>query len=347
MRLAYFEDWIDRIALEVLNGATDLVEPVRLSFSAPDDEIWEALKGVHGLQCRTKTELPEKWYATQDLIDRCPNLLALSSTGAGYDMIDVPACSERGILVVNNSGTNSVSVAQHVMGQMLTLSKQIAQADKAMRRVAEVDRFNFVGAELTDKTLGIIGLGNIGRRVAAYAQTFGMDVIAYDPYLEPVDFVERNARPAELGVLFRDADFISVNCPLTDETRAMIGAKAFKLMKPSAYFVTTARGGIVDEAALSAALKLGELRGAAVDVFEVEPTGAAHPLAAHENVLLSPHNAGVTEEANLNMARYGAEQWITIMKGGRPPRLINPEAWDRYIERFEWIVGRPVSSAVS
>ena len=254
-------------------------------------------------------------------------------------MIDVAACTAAGVLVVNNSGANAVSVAQHAMGQMLCLMKQIAQTDKAMRRDPAVDRQEFVGMELTGKTLGIIGLGNIGRRVAAYAHPFGMDVIAFDPYLRDKDFTERGAQRVSFNEVFERSDVISLHCPLTAETRHMIGRAEFQAMKPSAYFQTTARGGIVDEAALVDALNAGEIAGAAVDVLEDEPNGSGHPLSKFENVLLSPHNAGITHECNYNMAKAAAEQWQAIFSGARPPRLVNPEAWPAYQARYQRITG--------
>lgn len=343
-KLVYFENWMDPVAEEIL-GAAPEVDLVRLSFDGPEADNWAALEQAHGYQFRPKTELQQPWFGTRELLERCPNLLAVSSTGAGYDMIDADACTDLGIMVVNNSGSNSVSVAQHVLGQMLALSKQIAQTDKAMRRDAAVDRFDFVGSELTGKTLGIVGLGNIGRRVSAYAAVFGMTVIAYDPYITEDDFRERGATPVDFDKLFREADFVSLNCPLTDETRGMIDARAFGMMKPSAYFITTARGGIHDEDALVAALAEGRIRGAGVDVFVKEPTGRDHPLTRFENVLLSPHNAGITFECNYGMAKNGAEQWLEILRGNRPPRLKNPEVWERYKERYARIVGRPLAAA--
>lgn len=342
--LAYFQNFMDPVALDVLAGAPDITTR-RLEFDADPATTWGLLGQVHGCQFLPTNETPKRWYPTREFLERCPNLLAVASTGAGYDMIDVAACTDLGIMVVNNSGANSVSVAQHVLGMALALSKEIAQPDKAIRKTAKVNRLDFVGEELTGKVMGIVGLGNIGRLVAGYAKVFGCRVIAYDPYITDADFAERGAEKADFETLFRESDFVSINCPLNDETRGMVGDRAFGLMKPTAYFITTARGGIADEPALVTALREKRIRGAGLDVFVTEPTGSAtNPFIEFDNVLLSPHTAGVTKEANYNMAKATAEQWLVILNGGRPPRLKNPAVWERYTERYARIMGQAVAA---
>ncbi|PIW28564.1 MAG: 3-phosphoglycerate dehydrogenase [Rhodospirillales bacterium CG15_BIG_FIL_POST_REV_8_21_14_020_66_15] len=341
--LVYFEKWMDPVALDVLAPEADIAVE-RLRFEGDDTAAWTALERAHGYQLMPSTETPRRWFPTRDLIVRCPNLLAISSTGAGYDMVDVAACTEHGVMVVNNSGANSVSVAQHVMGMALALSKQIAQTDKAIRRDAAVDRFEYIGEELTGKVVGIVGLGNIGRLVSAYMKPFGARVIACDPYISDADFAERGAEKVDFETLFREADIVSINCPLTAETRGMVDARAFSQMKPTAYFITTARGGIHDEEALATALKENRIRGAGLDVFATEPTGKDNLFGGFDNVLMSPHNAGVTKQCNYNMAKSAAEQWVAIFRGEKPPRLKNPEVWEHYTERYERIVGRAVAA---
>jgi len=236
-------------------------------------------------------------------------------------------------------------VAQHVLGVMLALSKQIVQADKRMRRDAGGwTRWDYKGKELTGRTLGIVGLGNVGRRVSALAAAFGMRVIAYDPYIADEDFRQRGAARASLEGVFRDADFVSINCPLSEETRGMVGARLYALMKPTAYFITTARGGIHDEMALANALAEGRIAGAGLDVFDPEPPPLDHPLLKFDNVVVSPHNGGATDDCTYKMAVYAADQWMTILRGLRPPRLINPEAWPRYRERFQRLFGVPADA---
>ena len=343
-RLVYFENWMDPVAERMLKGDKG-ISLERLRFADAPESNWRAMEAAHGYQLLAGYEIREPFVPKRPLIARCPNLLAISTTGAGYDIVDVDACTKAGVLVVNQSGANSESVAQHVLGMMLALSKQIVQADKRMRRDAGGwTRWDYQGKELTGRTLGIVGLGNVGRRVAALGAVFGMRVVACDPYITDANFRERGAERVNLEDVFRDADFVSINCPLSDETRGMVGARLYALMKPTAYFITTARGGIHDEIALAKALAEGRVAGAGLDVFDPEPPPLDHPLLKFDNVVVSPHNAGVTDDCTYNMAVYAADQWMTIFKGLRPPRLINPEAWPRYRERFQRIFGVPVDA---
>ena len=340
INLVCFEKWMDSVGEDIINGA-DGIDLQMLSFANPEDGNWEALVAAHGYQLLPTYEIQEPFFPKKPLIDRCPNLLAFSVTGAGYDMIDVDACTEAGILVVNQTGANAVSVAQHVLGMMLVLSKQIVQGDRQMRRgPGDWGRWDFKGKELTGRTIGIIGLGNVGRQVAALTGgVFGMKVLAYDPYITDQDFKDRGAEAAGFDDIFRQSDFVSVNCPLTEETANMIGDAQYRMMKPTAYFITTARGGIQDEAALARVLSEDLIAGAGVDVFDPEPPPADHPLMVFDNVIISPHVAGITDDCLYNMAEYAAHQWLAIFKGERPPRLINPEAWPKYRDRFKAIIG--------
>jgi D-3-phosphoglycerate dehydrogenase len=224
---------------------------------------------------------------------------------------------------------------------MLTLAKQIIQSNCAIRRASrDWTRWDYKGQELTGRTVGIIGLGNAGRRVAQLcAGMFGMRVIAYDPLIEPENFVERGAESVDLETVMAVADFVSVNCPLTKFSRGMIGAAEFAKMKPSAYFISTARGGIHDEVVLAEVLAKRRIAGAGLDVFIEEPPPAAHPLLDFENVVVSPHNAGVTVDSGLNAAKAAAEQWAVIFAGERPRRLVNPDAWDGFVGRYQALFG--------
>ncbi|MDP6788101.1 MAG: hydroxyacid dehydrogenase [Rhodospirillales bacterium] len=342
-RLVFFESWMDPAAERLLGERSD-IELSGLSFSRPAEENWPELERAHGYHVLPNGELREPFFADRRLIARCPHLLAITSTGAGYDMIDVDACTEAGILVSNQTGANKEAVAQHVLGMMLGLTKRIIQADRALRRDRAWDRMDYTGQELIGKTVGIIGVGNIGTQVSRLCGgLFGMSVVGYDPYLTAQEFAERGAEPVQLEALLRDADFVSVNCPLTAETRGMIGADAFASMKPSAYFITTARGGIHDEVALVSALDQELISGAGVDVWLTEPPPLDHPLLAFDNVLATPHIAGITQEARYNMAIGAAWQWVAIFQGERPLRLVNPQAWPRFADRFEGLFG-PVAA---
>ena len=341
-RLVFFEWWFDPVAERILRARPE-IDLVRLEYAAPAERNWEAFRGAHGYQIAPRTELHEPWFGDRALIARCPDLLAISSTGAGYDMVDVDACTEAGIIVVNQSGTNKEAVAEHALGMMLCLAKQIAQADRAMRRDRKWDRSDFTGKELRGKTVGIVGLGQIGTRTAELCRgLFGMRVLAYDPYLTEAQCRARGAEQVGFEALLREADFVSVHCPRTAETLGMFGLREFGLMKPTAYFISTARGGIHKEDELAEALERKLIAGAGLDVFWEEPPPLDHPLLRFDNVIATPHHAGITDEARHAMAEAAALQWIEIFAGRRPPRLVNPEAWPRYAERFERILGARV-----
>jgi len=242
--------------------------------------------------------------------------------------------------VCNQSGANKEAVAEHAMGLMLAISKKIMETDRAMRRVRDIERFRYVGTELLGKTVGIVGLGNIGARVAEICKlAFRMTVLAYDPYLTREKMASRHAEKVELQDLLRRADYVTMHCPRTDETFGMIGYDQLAQMKPSAFFINTARGGIYKEDDLARALRERKIAGAGIDVFLEEPPPTDHPLMAFDNVILTPHNAGSTHESHANVAIYASEQWIDIFDGKVPPRLINPAAWPKYAERFERILG--------
>jgi D-3-phosphoglycerate dehydrogenase len=269
-----------------------------------------------------------------------PNLLVVSTSGAGYDTVDVKDCTDAGVLVVNQTGGNAEAVAAHVVAMMLTLSKQIIQTDHALRRGTMRDRAAFIGNDVQGRTIGVVGFGNVGRRVAELCRgLFGMRVIAFDPYLDADTIAAHGAAKVTLDELLQRADFVSVNCPLDDGTRGMIGAREFALMQPHAYFITTARGFIHDERALAEALRSKQIAGAGIDVWDKEPPPPDHPLLQFDNVIASPHTAGVTREARANMGRIAAEQFIMTLDGKRPPRIVNPQVWPAYARRFEQTFG--------
>ena len=344
-KLCLFERWTDPVGQKHLDQHSAGTEVSMLSFADGAESNWMGLQSAHGYQLLPSTETPEMFYPDKSLLMRCPDLLAVSSAGAGYDMVDVDAGTKAGVLVFNQSGANSESVVQHALGMMLTLCKNMIQSDRAIHHPERNwTRMDYVGSELTGRTLGIVGLGNIGRRLSAICgSVFNMRVIAYDPYITDQDFVERGAEKVSLGTVMSEADFVSIHCPLTEETTNMIGARQFEVMKPGAYFISTARGGIHDEGALEQVIASGLLAGAGLDVFAEEPPAHNHPLMAYPNVIVSPHNAGITSDCLHNMALSQAEQWCDVFAGLRPRLLINPEAWDLFGERYGRIFGAPVS----
>jgi len=299
------------------------------------------LAAAHAYQTSsTRDELVRHYHTGAELLQNTPNLLIVSTNGAGYDTVDVKVCTERGILVVNQSGGNAESVAEHVLGMLLSLCKRVVECDRALRAGVLTDRGDFIGREAHGKTIGIIGIGNVGRRVAELCRgLFGMEVLAYDPYVDAEETRRRGGRKVELDELLRSADFVSINCPLTEETRGMIGAREYARMKPSAYFITTARGFIHDEAALEAALRDKTIAGAGLDVWGKEPPAAAHPLLKFDNVIVTAHTAGVTREARANMGRIAAEQTLDALDGKPVTRIVNPQVWPDYAKRFERAFG--------
>jgi D-3-phosphoglycerate dehydrogenase len=343
-RLAYFDQWTDPVAGDVL--ATDGgVDVVRLEITGAVDATWAGLERAHGYQSLIRTELArnpgvaEQWICGPALLERCPDLLAVCSAGAGYDIIDVDACTAAGVIVCNNSGPGREAVAEHALGFMLALAKKIVVADRVVRRERVQDRAGLRGSELLGKTLGIVGVGAIGGRLIELCAPFAMEVLAYDPYLSADDARARGAEKVELDELLERSDFVQLNCPLTAETEGLIGRAELARMKPTAFFITTARGPVHDEAALYDALVSGAIAGAGIDVFHDEPPDPSHPLLTLDNVVASPHTAGITDEATRHIALATAEQWLTIFAGKVPPRLLNPHAWPEYRDRFEARLG--------
>lgn len=346
-RLVYFENFVDPVAEKVL-GARDDIELTQLRYAGDIDANWAALEAAHGYHIAPRGDLKKPWFGDAALLKRCANLLAICSTGAGYDMVDVEACTKAGVIVCSQSGTNKEAVAEHALGLMLSLSKKIALTDRLLRRGATVDRYVHRGNDLTGKTVGLVGIGQIGTRCAELCgNLFSMNVLAYDPYLSAKDVAARGARKVDFNELLETSDFVSVHCPRNSETLGMFGREAFARMKKSAYFITTARGGIADEQDLAVALKQGVIAGAGVDVFLEEPPPPTHPLLQLDNVIVTPHSAGVTDEALYEMAASAAAQWITLLTGGVPPRLVNPEAWPLYRSRFKERIGKEPSPLLS
>ncbi len=313
----------------------------KLENETADEVARPIMAAAHAYQIGSaRDELKPRFYVQRELLARMPNLLIVSTNGAGFDTVNVKDCTDAGVLVVNQTGGNAEAVATHVLAMVLMLSKQIIQTNHALRRGTMHDRGVFMGNDVKGRTIGIVGIGNVGRRVAELCRSlFGMQVIACDPYLDEQTIAARGAAKVTLDELLRRADFVSINCPLDEGTRGMIGAREFALMQPHAYFITTARGFIHDERALAEALRSKQIAGAGLDVWDKEPPAAAHPLLQFDNVIASPHTAGMTREARANMGRIAAEQLVMTLDGKRPPRIVNPQVWPAYAERFEQTFG--------
>jgi len=339
MRVVRSDLWIDPVFNELFREREGVTLDV-FARHGPEDAAWPLLQRAHVYHVSAaKDELPRRWHVTEDLLQRCPNLLCVSSSGAGYDTIDVPACTRAGIIVVNQAGGNAASVAEQTFGLMLGVSRRMLECDRRMRRELGFSREAVMGHEIRGKTLGIVGIGHAGTRVAALAGAFGMEVIATDPLLDPAEIMRRGARPVPFEQLLAQSDVVSLHCPRDASTLKMMNAGAFARMKPGAIFITTARGGIHDEVALEAALASGHLAGAGLDVWDREPPPLDHPLLQRDNVYATYHTAGVTHEARRNVAAISAEQILHVLGGGQPPRLLNPQAWPAFQERFAALAG--------
>ena len=339
-----FNQWYNPVMAERFEREPD-IELKTVDRDGPEENVWPDLSRAHAFQVSSaKDELPRRWFVTAELLDRCPKLLCVSSNGAGYDTVDVPACTKAGVLVVNQAGGNAQSVAEHAIGLMLDVTRRISENDRLLRAERGFSREDIMGHEMSGKVVGVVGIGHIGTRVARLARAFDMTVLAIDPYLTEEEIARRGATAVTMDELLARSDFVSLHCPRDKDTMNMMDAKAFAKMKKGAMFITTARGGIHSEAALLEALQSGHLSGAGLDVWDKEPPPLDHPLLNLKNVVATYHTAGVTHEARRNMALFAAEQIVGILKGGRPPRLINPEAWPAYAKRFEAIMGTPVQT---
>jgi len=330
--------WIDKSFDQRLSLEKDIalgVFQVRGETQAALDELTKA--HVYHISA-AKDELPTQWFARAELLARCPDLLCVSSSGAGYDTVDVAACTAAGVAVVNQAGGNAVSVAEHTLALILGVSRRMIEGDRRLRREIGYAREDVMGHEIRGKTLGIVGIGHTGTRVATLARAFGMDVLATDPFLSSEEIERRGATAVSFDDILSQSDFVSLHCPRDASTMRMMNADAFARMKKGSIFVTTARGGIHDEEALTQALQSGHLAGAGIDVWDQEPPPLNHPLLAMDNVFATYHVAGVTHESRRNIATIAAEQIADLLAGGRPARLVNPEVWPEFLKRRESIL---------
>jgi D-3-phosphoglycerate dehydrogenase len=276
-----------------LLSATPEIEVVDVAGKA--GELDKVIAGAHALIVRSETRV------TASLMARAPHLRVVARAGTGVDTIDVQAATRRGVAVMNAPGANTVSAGEHAMGLLLSLVRRISDAAAAMR-AGQWDRKKFEGTELRGKTIGIVGLGRIGGHVAQLARAFGMQVVGHDPYLPPERASELHVRLLPLDQLLRTADVVTLHVALTDQTHHLIDANRLKLMKPTAVLINTARGELVDEGALADAIKEKRIGGAALDVFSVEPLPADSPLRGLDRVILTPHLAASTSEAQERVA---------------------------------------------
>lgn len=267
---------------------------------------------------------------TERLMASCPRLKVIGRYGVGLDTVDLPAATRLGIPVVHAPGANADSVAEHAMMLMLCCVKKTLLFDQTTRR-GEWRGEHYRGiTELKGATLGIVGVGNIGRRVAHLARGFGMTVLGYDPYVARDELERREVEPVtNLADLLTRADIVTCHTPLTPETHHLINEKTIARMKDGAIFINTSRGQVQDERALFEALTRGKLRAAGLDVWEEEPTPVDNPLLNLPNVVCTPHVAGVSETANRSIAVTVASEILRVLRGEKPQVLGNPDLWPR------------------
>lgn len=337
-RVVRLDLWIDGAFDARLAQEPDIALSVG-ACAGPPAQVWPLLERAHVYHVSAaKDELPRHWFVDEALLARCPALLCASSGGAGYDTVDVAACTRAGVAVVNQAGANAVSVAEHAFGLMLAVSRRIAESDRRLRGERGYAREDLMGREISGKVLGLVGLGHIGTQAARIARGFDMTVLASDPLLDPAEIAARGATAVDLDTLLGASDVVSLHCPRQRDTLNLMGAREFSLMKRGAIFVSTARGGIHDEAALYEALRCDHLGGAGLDVWQTEPPPLDAPLLTLPNVVATFHTGGVSHEARRNVAAMAADQIVTLLSGRRPPRLVNPEVWPAWTERYKTVI---------
>ena len=259
-------------------------------------------------------------------LERCPDLKVIAKHGVGVDNIDCAAATARGIPVVYTPKANANAVAEHTIGLMLALARHVVGASVALRDGRFADRGRFIGVELAGKTLGVVGLGRIGSRVAEIAAAgLAMKVRAYDPYLAPNAYTGPTERAASLDELLGAADFLTLHVGLSPETRHLIDDRRIAKLKPGCRLINTSRGAVIDQRALIRGLEEGRIAGAALDVFEEEPVAADHPLCRAPNLLLTPHIASSSRESMDRMATDAARGVLDVLQGRTPADLANPD----------------------
>lgn len=308
------------LGLSVLEGEPR-IEHAALAAHGPEIGP-EQIAGAQGVIVLTPS-------VTARTVAQSDDLLAIGRFGVGFDAVDVAACTEADVAVFITAGAVDYSVAEATIAWMLALTHHVRAKDSLVRRGDWDERSKWMGSELRDRTLGVVGLGGIGRKLVELLKGFGMKPpLAFDPYVDPVLAVEAGVRLAGLDEVLIAADFVSIHCPLTDQTRGLIGAPELGLMKPDAYLINTSRGGIVDEDALFDALLDGRIAGAGIDVFADEPVVRPHRFAQFDNVLLAPHCIAWTEELFRDIGRTVCRGMLDVAYGRRPRGVLNPQVFD-------------------
>ena len=316
----------ESIAEEGMDVLRDCAE-VDIRLGLKPEELLALIGDYDALVVRSQTKV------SAEVIDAGKKLQVIARAGVGIDNIDVATATRRGIVVGNAPTSNTISAAEHTIALMLALARHIPQANAALRS-GVWKRDDFMGIEVRDKTLGIIGLGSVGSEVARRARGLEMKLIAHDPFISEETARELGVSLVDLDTLLAESDFISVHAPLNDQTRHMIDETALRKMKPTAILVNTARGGVVDTEALYKALKEGWINSAGLDVHETEPVPKDYPLFELDNVVISDHAGWYSEESIAELQRGAAEAVVAVLSGGWPKFLVNPEV--KEIARRKW-----------
>jgi D-3-phosphoglycerate dehydrogenase / 2-oxoglutarate reductase len=302
----FVADDVSESGLQPLRDAGFVVEK-RPGLSPVD--LAAALSDCTGLVVRSETKV------TSELMEKAPQLRVIGRAGVGVDNIDVPAATVRGVVVMNAPDGNTITTAEHTIALLVALARRIPQANSSLK-FGRWERKKFIGVELQGKTLGIIGLGRIGRVVATRARALGMSIIAYDPFIAPDQARDLEIELATLDDVYASADFLTVHTPLTPETRGLIDKEVLAKMKRGARIINCARGGLIDEDALYEAIQSGAIAGAAIDVFTQEPPPVDHPLLMLDEVIATPHLGASTTEAQEGVAFTVAEQMRDFLLTG-------------------------------
>ena len=298
-------DPIDKAGIEILSQVAQVDQLVGLS----NDELKKIIGNYEALMIRSGTQV------TSDVIEAAENLRIIGRAGVGVDNVDVPSATKKGVLVVNSPGGNTIAAAEHALALLLSLARHIPQAHSSMMN-GKWDRKKYVGNELYKKVLGVVGLGKIGSHVAKVAVAMGMEVIAYDPFISSERAQQMQVKLLDIDDVFKSSDFITLHLPRTKETENLVNSDLLGKMKSNSRIVNCARGGIVDEKALSEALKNGVIQGAALDVYSSEPLSSnSELLSVNEHLILTPHLGASTQEAQENVAIDVAEQIRDVLLG--------------------------------
>ena len=266
------------------------------------------------------------------IIDKGKKLQVIACHSSGFDLVDVAYATEKGICVTHTPGANARSVAEFVVCLMLAMSRRLIEADQKQRIERDYSsRQNLRGSDLSERTVGIIGMGNIGKRLAKICcKGFDMKVLGYDPYTSASDLDSLGVKKVEdIFEIFRESDFVSLNCPLTEDVRGLVNKTTLKMMKKTAYLINCARGPIVNEADLGEALRAGVIQGAALDVFEIEPPSKDNPLFDAPNLIATPHMATMSYDSGDQMAIWSAESVLDVLQGIKPRFLANSTVWEQ------------------